>query len=150
MSDAREPAGADPLETARSFVDAVSWGEHGTVWELLGAEGREAVLRVAVKRGMDEALAARLRDGTARAGELNEFLLALIHGLRADLEGADLDALEYELDPDSASPGQVRVQLTAPMPSELGGGLPVGSVELSEDDGAWKVDRLVPRRAIIG
>ena len=150
MTDAAQGGAEDPLETTRVFVDAITWGEHGTVWELLGEEGRKTVLRVAVNRGMDEALAARLREGTATGREVSEFLLALVNGLRADLEGANLDALEYELDPDPGGPGQARVLLTAPMPAELGGGLPVGSVELSEDGGRWKVDRLVPRRAIIG
>ena len=135
-------------ETTRAFVGAVVWGEHLRVWELLGQEGRQAVLRVAVNHGMDEALAARLRDGTATAGELEDFLTELVNGLRADLQGNDVEGLEYELDPEPPGPGRARVVLSTPVPAELGPGLPVGSAELSEEDGQWRVDRLVPRKAL--
>ena len=137
-----------PEETTRAFVDAVSWGEHRTVWDLLGQEGRRAVLRVAVNQGMDEALAARLREGTATQGEREEFLTHLVNGLRADLVGADIESLEYDRDPDPLEPGKVRVLLMAPVPAELGPALPVGSAELSEEEGGWRVDRLVPRRGV--
>ena len=141
---------AGPVETTRTFVDAVVWGEHGTVWDLLGPEARTTVLRVAVNQGMDEELAARLREGTATERELNEFLVELVNGLRADLQGTDPDNLEYELDPSEAQPGRATVQLTTPMPAELGGGLPACSAELVEDDGRWQVERLVPRRSVTG
>lgn len=131
---------------AERFVGAIVWGEHHTVWELLGAEGRRTVLRIASERGMDEALAARLRDGTAARAEREEFLTDLVNGLRADLLGTDFDALVYLPDPDP-EPGRARVIMTVPFPETLGqgDGLPVGSVELSEDDGMWKVQRLIPR-----
>ncbi len=141
---------AGPVETTRTFVDAVVWGEHRMVWDLLGEEGREAVLRIAVNQGMEEALATRLREGTATPPELNEFLVELVNGLRADLHGADTDALEYELDPTDTEPGKAMVQLTAPMPPELGGGLPACSAELSQDAGRWRVERLIPRRSVTG
>jgi hypothetical protein len=141
---------AGPVETTRTFVDAVVWGEHHVVWELLGDEGRETVLRVAVNQGMEEALAARLREGTATTAELNEFLVELVGGLRADLQGADTDTLEYELDSSETEPGRARVQLTAPMPPELGGGLPACSAELTHDAGRWRVERLIPRRSVTG
>lgn len=143
-----EELAQDPLQTARSFVDAVMWGDHQAVWDLLGDEGRNTVLDVAVSKGMDEELAARLRDDTATGGERNDFLLDLVFGLRSDLHGNDVDSLEYELDPDAPGPGQARVVLTAPAPVELGGGLPVGSAELSHDGQQWKVERLVPRRSL--
>lgn len=135
----------DPVETARAFVDAVIWGEHRTVWDLLAAEGRKTVLRVAVARGMDEALSGRLREGLASAKEENEFLTDLVNGLRADLAGTDLDVLEYILDTEPVDPGRARVGLTAPMPAELGGGLPAGSIELAHDGDRWRVERLLPR-----
>ncbi len=102
-------ASATPLETARAFVDAVVWGEHQKVWDLLGIEARTTVLKVASNRGMDEALVARLRDGTASPAERDEFLADLVNGLRADLAGNDLDALEYEEDPQPPEPGRARV-----------------------------------------
>lgn len=141
---------ADPLEATRTFVDAVAWGEHRTVWDLLGAEARSTVLRVAVNQGMDEALAARLGEGTATGAELNEFLVELVNGLRADLQGADVDALEYELDTSETEAGRAKVQLTSPMPAELGGGLPACFAELTQENGRWQVERLVPRRSVTG
>jgi len=134
------------LAVARQFLEAVAWGEHRTVWDLLGREGRTAVLRVATRRGMDEALAARLRDGVASTAEEDDFLTDLINGLRADLAGTDLDELELDPEPGPQEPGRSRVLLIAPVAASLGvPGLPVGSVELAEDEGIWRVQRLVPR-----
>ncbi|MGQ0520271.1 MAG: hypothetical protein ACT4PX_03845 [Actinomycetota bacterium] len=134
---------------ARTFIEAIAWGEHRKVWELLGPEGRKTVLRVAVRNGMDEALSARLRDGTAGASETEEFLAELLNGLRADLAGNDLDNLEYAEDPEFEG-DRVRVLLTAPVPPLLGPvGLPVGSVELAEHEGAWQVERLTPRPGLL-
>lgn len=145
MTDQEVAGGDDATLAARTFVEAIAWGEHRKVWELLGPEGRKTVLRVAVKNGMDDALAARLRDGTAGPTESEEFLGELVDGLRADLAGNNLDDLEYAADTEHA-PGQVRVVLTAPIPPLLGPvGLPVGSLELSYLDGAWLVERLTPR-----
>ena len=148
MSDADAVDASSTVEAttiARTFVEAIAWGEHRRVWELLGPEGRKTVLRVAVKNGMDEALAARLRDGTAGPGESEDFLAELLNGLRADLAGNDLDTLEYSADDEDRS-DQVRVLLTAPVPPLLGPvGLPVGSLELVRHDGQWLVERLTPR-----
>ncbi|MFN2606815.1 MAG: hypothetical protein ABR511_02785 [Acidimicrobiales bacterium] len=142
MTGADQPLA--PEQTARAFVDAVVWGEHRRVWDLLGLEGRTTVLKVAANRGMDEVLVARLRDGTASDAERDEFLTDLVNGLRADLAGNDLDALEYELDAAPAEPGRSRVVIQAPLNPLLGGYLPAASVELSNEAGAWKVERLVP------
>ncbi len=133
-----------PDETARAFVDAVVWGEHNLVWELLAADARTTVLKVAVNRGMDEQLAARLRDGTASGPEREEFLADLVNGLRNDLAGNDLDNLEYELDASPQEPGRARVVVQAPLNPLLGGYLPAASVELSDEGGHWKIDRLLP------
>ena len=134
-----------PEETARQFVDAVAWGEHRKVWELLAFEGRTTVLGVAKKRGMDEALISRLREGTASDSEREEFLSDLVNGLRADLAGNDLDGLEFALDPAPAEPGRARVIVNAPLPPTLGGSLPVATMDLASEDGEWRVERLVPR-----
>ncbi|MDQ4070784.1 MAG: hypothetical protein M3203_15140 [Actinomycetota bacterium] len=140
--DATSAMGPDDI--ARAFVDAVIWGDHRLVWDLLGIEGRTTVLRIAGNRGMDEALVARLRDGTAADAEKDEFLADLVNGLRADLAGNDLDALEYELDTAPHEPGRARVVVHAPLPPALGGTLPAASVELSSEAGEWRVERLVP------
>jgi hypothetical protein len=133
-----------PDETARVFVDGVIWGDHLVVWNLLGLEGRTTVLRIAGDRGMDEALVARLRDGTAADAERDEFLTDLVNGLRADLAGNDLDTLEYELDTSPIEPGRARVVILTPLPAALGGTLPAASVELSQESGEWRVERMVP------
>lgn len=138
------------LGAAREFVDAVVWGEHRKVWELMGIEARTTVLKVASDRGMDEALVARLRDGTAGDAERDEFLMDLIAGLRSDLAGNDLDALEYEEDAEPPEPGRARVVISVPVAIGFGGNLPVGSVELAEEsstngESEWKVQRLVPQ-----
>ena len=138
------------LDVAREFVDAVVWGEHRKVWMLLGIEARTTVLKVASDRGMDEALVARLRDGTAGDAERDEFLMDLIAGLRADLAGNDLDALEYEEDAEPPEPGRARVVISVPVAVGFGGNLPVGSVELAEEsstsgESEWRVQRLVPQ-----
>jgi len=146
-----------PVETTREFIDGVVWGEHGKVWELMGVEARTTVLKVAANRGMDEALVARLRDGTARDAERDEFLADLVNGLRADLAGNDLDALEYEEDAEPPEPGRARVVISVPVAVGFGGNLPIGSVELAREPSAsepstitneepeWRIERLVPQ-----
>ncbi len=137
-------SGASPIDAAREFVDAIVWGEHLKVWELMGVEARTTVLKVAVSRGMDEQLAARLRDGSASGPEREEFLADLVNGLRNDLAGNDLDNLEYELDTAPNQPGKARVVIQTPLNPLLGGYLPAASVELSDEAGRWKIDRLLP------
>ena len=145
MTAAEGAGGASALEVARVFVDAVVWGEHGKVWDLMGLEARTTVLKVASDRGMDEGLVARLRDGTASDAERNEFLADLITGLRADLAGNDLDALEYEEDAEPPEPGRARVVVLVPVAFGFGGNLPVASVELAIEEAEWRIQRLVPQ-----
>ena len=142
--------GRSPVDITREFVDAIVWGEHQKVWDLMGVEARTTVLKVASNRGMDEALVARLRDGTASPAERDEFLADLVNGLRADLAGNDLDALEYEEDPQPPEPGRARVVISVPVAVGFGGNLPVGSVELSTEssttgEAEWRIERLVPQ-----
>ena len=148
-------ADASPVETTRRFIDAIVWGEHRTVWDLMGLEARTTVLKVASNRGMDEGLVARLRDGTASDAERDEFLADLLTGLRADLAGNDLDALEYEEDAEPPEPGRARVVISVPVAMGFGGNLPVGSVELASEPSTggastsggtgWRIERLVPQ-----
>lgn len=129
-----------PEGVVRRFVDAVIWGEHVIVWDLLGASLRARLLRIAVDRGMDEALAARLREGTAGVRERDLFLSDLVNGLRADLEGSDLDTLEVRPDPLSASGNTTsHVHVVSALPPPLGD-LPVGSYELQTQDGKWRIN----------
>ena len=139
--------GDGPEVVGKAFVDAIAWGEHHRVWELLSTGGQGTVLRVGAARGMDEALVARLRAGTAATGEREEFLSDLVNGLRADLAGNDLDAVEAEIDLTGESdPGTARVLLVAPLPAVLNlPGLPVATVELRDEAGEWRVERILPR-----
>ena len=137
----------EAVDACRAFVNAIVWGEHVTVWELLGPEGRKTVLRIALERGMDDVAVGRIRDDTASEHDRAEFLTDLVNGLRADLSGTDVDVIEYELDPEPPGPGQARVVLMAPLAAVLGGGIPAGYVELQERDGRWVVERLIPRLA---
>ncbi len=141
------PAAAPPaaaVDTAQLFIEAVVWGDHDKVWDLLGAEGRTEVLEVAVKRGMDEGLAARLGSGTASASEMREFLTDLVNGLRSELSGNDLDHLTYELDEDESQGDRAAVVMHVPLHPLLGGTLPVGTLYLALELGEWRVERLIP------
>lgn len=139
------------VDVARSFVHAVAWGEHRTVWELLAQDGRKAVLRVALGRGMDDVLASRLREDRAEADELDEFLTDLVNGLRADLAGADLDSVGFE--PAEAAPDAraVSVMLTTPTAPEIARhgieSLPIATLELVTDGTTWRVASIAPRLA---
>ncbi len=139
------------VDASRSFVHAVAWGEHRTVWELLAPEGRKAVLRVALGRGMDDVLASRLREDRAEAQELDAFLTDLVNGLRADLAGADLDTLGFELVEACAEDGAVSVVLTTPTPPGIARhgieNLPIATMELVEHGSEWRVAGLAPRLA---
>jgi hypothetical protein len=146
LSGEQSPASApDPVDVAREFVEAVVWGDHTKVWESFGLEARTAVLKLASKRGMDEDLSDRLRDGTASESEHNEFLADLVTGLRADMAGNDLDSLTFELDTEPQDPGRARVVVNVPIPPPMGGYLPAASVELADEGGEWKIVRLLPQ-----
>ena len=134
---------SEPLDVARAFLSAIAWGEHTTVWETLSTQARLAVLHVAERRGLDPRLSARLREGTAGAVERDEFLSDLLHGLRSELAGVDLEALGCVLGgPGSTVDGSVLVHLVTDVPPELGDPLPAGRVELVLDSGRWSVVRL--------
>ena len=135
---------SDALKTAEEFVTGIVWGEHRAVWTLLAVEGKARVLAVAANRGMDDGLSARLREGTASEAETNEFLTDLVNGLRADLAGNDLDNLLYEAAPGAVEPGRAKVVMLVPLHPPLGGTLPVGTVDLVNEGGTWRVEALVP------
>jgi hypothetical protein len=139
-----------PEKAAQNFVNAVAWGEHLRVWELFSTEARETVLRVAKNRGMDETLAARLRDDRASGSERDLFLADLINGLRADLRGNDLDAVHYEPHPEPTDdPKRARVRAMAPVVNPLlGAPLPVASIDLVWERDRWRVVQLIPQASL--
>ncbi len=132
-----------PVEVARAFLDAVAWGEHSRVWDLLDDTGRRTVLQVATRGGLGAVPAARMREGTASPGERDRFLTALVQGLRRDLAGTDFDAVVLTL-VEAPSSGTAVVLLETPVHQALGGPVPAGSVELSQDGPHWRVTRLIP------
>jgi hypothetical protein len=137
------------VDVARSFVLAVAWGEHRTVWALLGVDARKAVLQVALTRGMDDVLAGRLRDATASPREYDEFLTDLVNGLRADLAGADLDSPVFQIIEGAADDGHAAVVLATATPTELArhgiDNLPVATINLVFEGDEWKIARVDPR-----
>ena len=134
----------EAIKIAANFIDAVVWGEHHKVWDLLGTEGRDEVLEVATKRGMDDALASRLRTGTGSPTETNEFLADLVNGLRSELAGNDLDNVSFELDAPTSDSSRAKVIMHVPLHPNLGGTLPIGSLDLSNDGTVWRVERMIP------
>lgn len=145
------------LRVARSFVDAVAWGEHDVVWDLLSSGGRETVLRVASGRGMDRDLAADLGAGRASSADRSRFLIDLVNGLRTDLGDLDLDDVAYErgavvpVGPEASSLDEGPVEfVTVVHPPAAGldllGGpsLPIATIELRRPDDRWLVARIVP------
>ena len=148
-SDATGPADS-PEKAAQNFVNAVAWGEHLRVWDLFSTEARETVLRVACNRGMEETLAARLRDDRASDSERDLFLADLVNGLRADLRGNDLDSVQYEPHPEpSDDPQRARVRAMVPAASPmLGAPLPVASIDLVWERDQWRVVQLRPQASL--
>jgi len=128
-------------QVAAEFVHAVAWGEHTRVWDLLASDARAAVLDLATRRGMDPLLAARLRESTAAVSERDTFLADLLHGIRADLKGVDLDVVRC-VEVGGAGSGTAIVRLLEDVSAELGGPVPVATVDLvaGPADG-WRVLR---------
>lgn len=141
--------GLGPADTVRAFLDAIVWGEHYTVWELMSPEAREHVLGAATRRGMDSVAAARVRQGSWGVEEADQFLSSLVRGLRVDLSGVDLDQILVVDDPEAQDDGTMRYRLesTSLLPVEITGGAhwAAGAVIVISVDGRWLVRRLVPR-----
>ncbi len=142
-------AAGSPHSTAAAFLDAIVWGEHHRVWELLGPEAREHALAIAARRGMDAVAAARARQGTWEVEESDRFLTALVRGLRVDLVGTDINTVEVIDDPECDIDGAIRFRLETAtlLPPEITGGAKwaAGAVIVTEVAGRWLVRRLEPR-----
>lgn len=134
----------EAFDVSREFIEGITWGDHHKVWELLATAGRDAVLEVASKRGMDEAQVARLREGTGSRAETDEFLADLVNGFRADLAGNDLDNLQYLADAIPTEDDRANVVIHVPLHPALGGTLPVATLQLAREVAGWRVERLVP------
>jgi hypothetical protein len=145
--------GHDPgaVAVVKRFFFAVSIGDGEALWEELGEQARAYVLNVAVQQGMDFELGSRLRLGTAEPTEWEDYLANLVWGVQRDTDGIDLANLAYE--GEAIENGQVRVRYAVPLGLVLPGGtaggttptIPAGSVITEQENGRWRVQRLVPR-----
>lgn len=140
-----QPTGfEEAVAVATAWIDAIVWGDHPKVWELIGVEGRTELLEVATKRGMDDGLASRLSADAAGASETNEFLQDLVNGLRSELAGNDLDNVTFEIDEAETEPDRAAVKMFVPLVAYFGGTLPIGTVYITREGSDWRVARLIP------
>ena len=136
-------------DTVAAFVHAIVWGEHHRVWELLGPAARDRVLESACRRGLDSVAAARARLGTWGTEEADQFLTALVRGLRVDLSGVDLELVQVvegaEVQPDGSL--RFRLESTTALPAILTGGAnwAAGAVLIAVEADGWRVRSLEPR-----
>jgi len=134
------------VDVAQAFVDAIVWGEHSTIWELLSRTGRDRVLVAGSRGGLDSVMAERIRQGTSTAAEMDDFLSGLVRGLRVDLSAADLELIEIASEVSPTGDGLVSLLLHTPAPFHQSPWC-VGSIDLStKGHDEWLVDRLDPRR----
>ncbi len=140
-------AGKSVEQAVRRFLDAVMWGEHLVVWEMLSPVGREFVLAAGERRGLDPMQAQRIRLSTSSAEERDTFLSGLVHGLRVDFSLVPLE----DVQPASivaTQDGVVEVLLECPA-SFGADGWAAGTLVLSHaahtvSGGGWLVDRVQP------
>lgn len=137
------PVSDDVGAAARRFLDAVLWGEHIVVWDMLSAVGREYVLAAGERRGLDPMQAQRIRLGTSPMEERDTFLSGLVRGLRFDFALVPLEDVQ-PIDPVvERDDGAVEVSLECP--ASFGGqGWAAGTLVFSRHDEAWMVDRVEP------
>lgn len=134
---------ADAGSVASLFLDAILWGEHQQVWELLSAAGREHVLEAGARRGLDPMQAQRIRLGTSPLEERDSFLTGLVHGLRVDFASVTLQDVRPSGDPVPRPDGSVEIQLECP--ASFGeGAWAAGSLVVSSVDDVWRIDRVHP------
>ncbi len=135
----------DPVDVAGRFVEAISWGEHTAVWDLLSETGRGVALSVALTNGLDRVVATRISDDVADPTERHTFLEQLLRGLRRDLRSVDLAHLQVEPPSSIQVDGTAIVELTCPSTIPGTGAWAAGRLTLSsESDGTWRIDRLQP------
>jgi hypothetical protein len=132
---------------AAAFLTAIDQGEANAVWECFSTGARQFVIDRGIRRGLSPVAGASILDGTASPHFRDQFLEDLLAGLRRDLELVRLPLVEIG----TVSPlddRRVRVIYLERFDVPLGPPLeplPVGSVELVEEDGGWRVERLIPR-----
>lgn len=130
-------------EAANRFVQAIAWGEHVVVWQMLSEDGRQFVLEAGGRRGLDPLQAERLRQGTSPQDELDSFLTGLLHGLRVDFSAVPLDEVRAVSAPTVVAENRVEVSLSCP--ANFGEGQwAAGTLVMSLVSETWFVDRVQP------
>ena len=143
MSDVDAASAGDPAAIADRFIQAIVWGEHVVVWEMLSEAGREHVLEAGGRRGLDPLQAQRIRQGTSPQDELDAFLTGLVHGLRVDFAAVPLDDVRAE-NP-AIQPKDQAVEVSLLCPATFGDERwAAGSIQLSRVDETWLIDRVNP------
>lgn len=135
-------------DRAAAFLQAIAWGEHTTIWELLSDDGRRAALSVAVDNGLDRVAAGRIHDDLADPAEREEFLRQLVGGLRRDLRSVDLPNLSIDAGTLIETGSTASIAFTSPSTIPGTEGWAAGLLLLSRNgDRGWCIDRLEPRLA---
>ena len=143
MSASSPTSGASAASVADRFIQAIVWGEHVVVWDLLSEAGREYVLEAGARRGLDPLQAQRIRQGTSPQEEADAFLTGLVHGLRVDFAAVPLGDVRAEEPTAPADAESVEVSLYCP--ATFGEtAWAAGSLLLSRSDDTWRVDRVRP------
>lgn len=135
-----------PIAAAQRFFAAVKDGDREEVWHLFSDIARAFVLDRAIERGMNFDLASRIRQETATEEERDEYLQALLDGVRHDLRGVDLDRLTFSEEPNEG--GGVLVTYGVEVVNAItpeGSTITAGSMVMVEEGDAWRVERLRPR-----
>ena len=133
----------DVGQIARRFLDAIVWGEHLVVWEMLSPAGREHVFAAGERRGLDPVQAQRIRLGTSPPDERDAFLSGVVHGLRVDFSMVALEEVEPTDKVLELPDGAVEVPLECP--ANFGSdGWSAGTLVVSRHEGTWLVDRVRP------
>ena len=136
-------ARSSPSEVAARFVEAIAWGEHTVVWDLLSPAGRSVAISVALANGLDRVVAARISDDVADPVDFDEFLRQLLHGLRRDLRSVDV--AEVQVAGCDVTARTATAQLSTPSAIPGTSNWAAGRLILSADDHErWRIDRLEP------
>lgn len=141
-------ASAAATEVANRFLTAIYEGDSELIWDLFARAAREYVITRGMRRGMAAEPAQAILTGTADELERGEFLGDLLAGLEKDLETVDLGRVVIADEVEVLEKGRARVRFlerfVVPVGPQLDP-LPVGSIEMVEERGAWRVERLVPK-----
>ncbi len=133
-----------PADVAGRFLHAVRQRAGADMWAMLSPIARTYVLDLGERIGVPADVIGRMRIDTADEVDRARFLNDVVSGIRADLQGADLDRLEVEVfdhDRDRARVGLVQPigdGVGPPMPA-----IPAAWLEMSYSDEGWSIDALV-------